>query len=77
MWSQKGLKMAVEGVSLGTFFIFFNFFLFFFLLPCVLYRPKIFTLQHIVVEWFKFKNLRSPKFEVLTTNETFAFSFFA
>lgn len=33
MWSQKGLKMAVEGVSLGTFLIFFyfpNFLLFFF-----------------------------------------------
>lgn len=58
----------------------FDFFLFsdfFFLLPCFLYRPKIFTPQHIVVEGFKSKSLRSPKLKVLATKEIFAFSFFA
>lgn len=74
MWSQKGLKMAVEGVSLGTFLVFF---FFFFWLPCFLYRPKIFTPQHTVVEGFRFKSLRSPKLKVLATKEIFAFSFFA
>lgn len=80
MWSQKGLKMAVEGVSLGTFLIFFyfpNFLFFIFFASLLPLQTEDFTPQHTVVEGLRFKSLRSPKLKVLATKEIFAFSFFA